>query len=379
MYVLGLMSGTSADGVDASLVEFKGNPYRPKWRLVNSTYTPYSLNLREEIINCGQGLKLNSQRWLELAESITEFHALAARTCDPKGKAVIVGGHGQTVFHRPPCSSKRGASLQLLQAPLLATLLHKPVIYDFRAKDLALGGEGAPLVPLADKALLGRGLGWRGVLNIGGIANISLIPPRFGPDRDFPVLGWDCGPGNTLIDLAVQTVCRGKLTFDCNGLIASKGSPDLYLIEKWLEEPFFKKIPPKSTGRETFGLEDLDRRLTEMSQMTSNDLIATLTVFSACVIAQDLRSLYNTKSILPIELFVAGGGAKNPFLMREIASRCHGIKVQTIDLIGIPVVAREAIAFALLAWWNVLNTPGSSSLTTGVSRPVVLGTKATPN
>ncbi len=378
MYVLGLMSGTSADGVDAALVHFSGNPNRPKWKLVNSISHEYPSDLRAAILDCGQGSALNSQEWLELAEAITEFHAHAALACDPKGDALIVGCHGQTVFHKPPKTGIRGASLQILQGPLLATLLNKLVVYDFRAKDLALGGQGAPLAPLLDAALIGRCLGWRAILNLGGIANISLIPPKVGSEKNSSVLGWDCGPANSLIDLAVQNHSDGEYNCDQDGLFAFNGVPNFQAINRWLEEPFFQTPPPKSTGREQFGRFDLDQRLKEIQPIAFNDLVSTLTVFSACVIAQDLDNLYQSKLIKPLELLIAGGGAKNPALFQEIVVRCRGIRVASITEIGLPSQYREAVSFALLAWWHILNKPGSSKAITGVSRPVILGTKATP-
>ncbi len=378
MNVLGLMSGTSSDGVDAALVRFSGNPNKPRWRLLNYISRQYSSALSKQIIDVGQGSKLNSQDLLELAEVITEFHADTAKSCDQNGIASIVGCHGQTLWHRPPSGSKRGASWQLLQAPLLATLLNRPVIYDFRSKDLALGGQGAPLVPLADDALLGRGMGWRGVLNLGGIANVSLIPPKSGPDRKSNILGWDCGPANSLIDLAVQRITNRESNFDKNGYIAAKGKPDLNVIASWLKEPFFQTSPPKSTGRDQFGLIDLEHRLDDLSHCSSNDLVSTLTIFSAAVIAQDFDQLYQKQSIKPIELFVAGGGVHNTTLFKAIMNQCRGIKVSSIQEQGIPAKAREAIAFALLAWWNRLKIPASCNATTGISRPAILGIETNP-
>ena len=142
----------------------------------------------------------------------------------------------------------RGASLQLLQAPLMAQLLNRPVIHDFRSADLAVGGHGAPLAPALDAAIFGRLGGWRGVLNLGGIANISLIPPRCGFDRFSSVIGWDCGPANTFIDFAVQKISKGQLSFDQDGLIAARGSPDEGRIELWLKATFFQLLPQKSNG-----------------------------------------------------------------------------------------------------------------------------------
>ena len=183
MRVLGLMSGTSADGIDAVLVDFTGDPSKPKWQILNTFSYEYPSSIREKIIQVGQGLKISSKDWLELAEEITELNAFAARTCDPDSTAEVVGCHGQTLFHRSVKKSKRGGSLQILLGPLLANLLDQIVIYDFRSKDIAAGGHGAPVVALVDEALVGRLYGWRGVLNLGGIANLTIIPPKSGIDK----------------------------------------------------------------------------------------------------------------------------------------------------------------------------------------------------
>ena len=373
------MSGTSADGVDAALVSFKGSSRYPKWQLLNAISIQYPHDLRKAILNAGQGVKLNSSEWLDLTEAITEFYFQTSRHCDPEGQASIIGCHGQTVFHRPPQNSSRGASLQLIQAPLLAMLLDRTIIYDFRSKDLALGGHGAPLAPLLDEALFGRIDGWRAVLNLGGIANISLIPPRRGPDKNQDVLGWDCGPANSLIDLSVEKISNGEFTFDRDGLIAAKGSPDLVSIKRWLGEAFFSKAPPKSTGRELFGLADLNRRLSELQPISSEDFISTMTTFTSCLVANDLNKIYENYLIRPVELLIAGGGCKNPVLLKEIINRCHGIRVSSTEDFGLPVNSREALSMALLAWWNILNRPSCFTTITGASRSSVLGIRANPN
>ncbi len=378
MYVLGLMSGTSADGVEAVLAQFIGDPNNPKWSLVNSVSMPYPVALSEQIINVSQGLELSSQEWLELAEAITEIHADAAKTCDPQRQSELVGCHGQTVWHRPCTSNKRGASLQLLQAPLLAQLFNRPVVHDFRSVDLALGGHGAPLAPLLDAALFGRINGWRAIINLGGISNITLIPPNSGPDRCASVMGWDCGPANTLVDFAVLKMSNGALRFDRDGLIAASGSPDEEIIQRWLKEPFFQKAPPKSTGREEFGLADLERRLKEISTFSNEDMIATLTAFTSAVIAQDLDHLKSLDLVRPIELLVAGGGCRNLTMLRELQRRCLGMRVLTVNEYGIPIESREALSFALLAWWHLREHFGNSPVITGAIRAGILGIKVNP-
>jgi anhydro-N-acetylmuramic acid kinase len=388
MRVLGLMSGTSADGVDAVLAEFSGPARRPQWRILNSASLAYPTKLRQQLVAIGQGQASSAGALLELAEEVTEAQAAAAQACDPLGLAQLVGCHGQTIWHRPPCGagqphshSRRGASWQLLQAPLLASLLQKPVVFDFRAADLALGGQGAPLVPPCDEALLGRIGGWRALLNLGGIANLTLLPPARGPDRQQPVRGWDCGPANSLLDLAVQRFSGGKLLWDAEGAWARRGQIDEQLIEHWLQAPYFQLAPPKSTGRELFGASDLETRLADLGRRAAScglgldaaDALATLTAFSAAVVAQDLKG-----GPKPLELLVAGGGARNLLLMEQLQQRCRGTAVRSLAELGINEAQREALAFALLAWWHLLGQPGSAPAVTGASRPSLLGVCAKP-
>ena len=379
MLCLGLMSGTSADGVDAVLARFSGAAQQPRWQLLEHHHTPYPDALRARLIAAGQGAPLPACDWLNLAEAITDVQATAANAADPQQKASLVGCHGQTLWHRPPTPTQRGASWQMLQAPLLAQLLQRPVVHDFRAADLALGGQGAPLVPRADAALLGPIDGWRGLLNLGGIANLTLIPPRCGPDRSAPVLGWDCGPANSLIDLAVDQFSGGRQSFDRDGAMALAGSCQEQWVKRWLEEPYFQDRPPKSTGRECFGRDDLQRRLTQMQALSADDAIATLTGFSAAVVAQDLDRLWTRQRIRPLELLVAGGGSRNPVLMAELKRRCKGTAVGLSDRKGIPAEAREALVFALLAWWHECRHPGNAPAITGASQDAILGVRVEPS
>ena len=400
MRVLGLMSGTSADGVDAVLADFAGPPQRPRWRILASGAIAYPNNLRRRLVALGQGQPTTAADLLELAEAVTEQQALAARACDPDQRAELVGCHGQTVWHRPPEAGRRGASWQLLQGPLLASLLGRPVVYDFRSADLALGGQGAPLVPPTDAALLGGIGGWRALLNLGGIANLTLLPPASGPERKAPVRGWDCGPANTLLDLAVARFSEGSLGFDADGAWARQGQVQETLIQRWLAEPYFRQPPPKSTGRESFGAADLERRLAELaaapiqpcrpaaapdaalqglasqdgatdagaSGAAAADALATLTAFTAAVVAADLE-----RGPRPVELLVAGGGSRNGFLMEQLRRRCRGFAVRPLEDLGIGNAEREALAFALLAWWHRLGHPGSMPAVTGASGASVLG------
>ena len=378
MRVLGLMSGTSVDGIDGVLVDFKGNPSKPKWKILNTVSYQYPSSTRQKILQVGQGLKINSKDWFELAEEITELNALAARNCDPDSTAKVIGCHGQTLFHRSAEQSKRGGSLQILLGSLLANLLNRSVIYDFRSKDIASGGHGAPLVALVDEALVGRLGGWRGVLNLGGISNLTIIPPKTGMDKTCECLGWDCGPGNSLIDLAIQESTDSSLMFDQNGLLASLGIPKFEVIEEWLKDPFFHLEPPRSTGREQFGFEDLQKREKDLGDVSIEDLLSTLTTFTASIISQDLNNLSRLKNIRLIELLVAGGGSSNLFLMRQLQKQCVGINVRKINEIGIPSQFREALAFAILSWWNFLGKKVNPKHITGADKSILYGVRVDP-
>ena len=378
MRVLGLMSGTSADGIDAVLVEFKGDPSKPKWKILNTSSYEYPSSTREKIIKVSQGLAINSQAWLELAEEITELNATAARICDPDATAEVVGCHGQTVFHRSVKNSKRGGSLQILLGPLLANILDQIVIYDFRSNDIAAGGHGAPLVALVDETLIGRLYGWRGILNLGGIANLTIIPPKNGTDKTSQCLGWDCGPANSLIDLAIQEGTNSSSNFDHNGFLASLGTPNLNIIEEWLKEPFFQLKPPRSTGREQFGSEDLQKRKQEAGNLSKEDLLSTLTTFTASIVAQDLENLFKRDNISLIELLVSGGGSKNLFLMQQLQKQCSGVQLRLINDIGMPFQYREALAFATLSWWHVLGKKVNPKYITGANKPILYGLRVDP-
>lgn len=381
MRVLGLMSGTSADGIDAVLASFSGRPERPRWQLLNSITLPYPAGLRDQLLAVGQGQSHPAAALLDLAEAVTEAQAGAARACDPRGQAELVGCHGQTLWHRPPQGCRRGASWQLLQGPLLAELLATPVVFDFRAQDLALGGQGAPLVPAADGALLPAIGGWLALLNLGGIANLTLLPPSSGPERQAPIQGWDCGPANSLLDLAVNQFSGGSLNFDANGAWASQGQINEALVGQWLEEPYLQQPPPKSTGRELFGAADLERRLQALGQaarvrgesLQAADALASLTAFTAAAVAQDLG-----RGPMPLELLVAGGGSRNHLLIAELRRRCRGMAVRPLAELGIGDCEREALAFALLAWWHALGHPGSRPSVTGARQASVLGVCAKP-
>ncbi|MEB3176373.1 MAG: anhydro-N-acetylmuramic acid kinase [Synechococcus sp.] len=378
--VLGLMSGTSADGVDGVLVEFSGPPSRPHWRILESAHHPYPEALRQQLVGAGQGLSLSAEGWLQLRQQITEQQARCARASDPQQRAQLVGCHGQTLWHQPPQDNQRGASWQCLDGPLLAELLQRPVVCDFRSADLARGGHGAPLVPLTDAALVPAIGGWRALLNLGGIANLTLLPPSAGPDRHQAIRGWDCGPANSLLDLAVAQFSGGRLSYDQGGAWAQQGTANETIVQQWLREPYFQQSPPKSSGREQFGQADLQRRLQQLQQacpagvsLTAADALASLSALTAAVVAADLA-----RGPAVVELLVAGGGCRNGALMQQLRQRCRGLWLRPLDAIGIDPQQREALAFALLAWWRQLGVAAANPAVTGAERSGSLGVLINP-
>ena len=374
--VLGLMSGTSADGVDGVLVKFWGNTQRPSWRLLSSAHHPYPVDLQQRIVAAGQGKPLPAAAWLQLEQEITKAQAVCARAADPKNCAQLVGCHGQTLWHQPPQPQLLGSSWQSLNAAALAEMLQKPVVSNFRAGDLARGGQGAPLVPSTDQALLPAIGGWRAVLNLGGIANVTLLPPAHGPDQTKPLRGWDCGPANSLIDLAVQFFSAGARNYDQDGSWALEGKVQEELLQQWLKEPYLQKTPPKSTGRELYGRQDLEARVLSLRKAgigAAADAIATLTAFSAAAIAADLD-----RGIKPLELLTSGGGCRNKALMLQLRNRCHGVWVRPLAELGIGHQEREALAFALLAWWQQRGFAAGIPSVTGAKRCGILGQLVRP-
>lgn len=374
--VLGLMSGTSADGVDGVLVRFWGRFNKPQWQLLSSGHHPYPIGLQEQIIAAGQGQALSAASFLQLEQEITNAQAICARLTDPSSRAQLVGCHGQTLWHQPPQGECLGASWQCLNAPRLAEILQRPVVSNFRAADLARGGQGAPLVPTTDRALIPSIGGWRGVLNLGGIANITLLPPAQGPDKAMALQGWDCGPANSLIDLAVQFFSCGAKNYDSDGSWALAGEVCEPLVQEWLTEPYFKQPPPKSTGRELFGRQNLEQRLKQLEQVgvsAAEDVIATLTAFSAAAVAADLG-----RGMKPLELLVSGGGCRNQALMLQLQKRCPGVWVRPLAELGIPHQQREALAFALLAWWQQRGVAAGLPSVTGAKRQGPLGVVVHP-
>ncbi|HEX7243469.1 MAG TPA: anhydro-N-acetylmuramic acid kinase [Longimicrobiaceae bacterium] len=375
MLIVGLMSGTSLDGVDAALVEVEGEGVADvRFRLVHWLTAPYDEARREAIH--GAILAGSAERLCGLHADLGEWFAEAVlRVCDEAGvppeRVSAVGSHGQTVWHRPPAGGARGATLQLGDPATVAERTGIATVSDFRTRDVAAGGQGAPLVPWVDQLLFALPRGARALQNIGGIGNVTWVPPRGSAGSAF---AFDTGPGNALMDAAVELATGGRLTFDRDGRLGAQGTVDEDLLAELLRHPFFAAEPPKSTGREEFG-RPFVMRLAEAVRPEGDrdwlDLVATLTELTARSIADAYRRWIVPRGV--DEVVVTGGGARNPTLVRRIRSLLEPLEVSGGEVLGVDPEAKEAVAFALLAWAHLRGIPANEPAATGAAGPRVLG------
>ena len=370
MLVIGLMSGTSADGVDGVLVAFTGAPPRLKWELISHTYVPHTQVLRESIFAAfGRGDSAHLCRLnVELGRVFGDAALQVIEDAGIKPEHVdLIGSHGQTIWHDP----EFGATLQLGDPAVIAEMTGTHVVSDFRSRDMAVGGQGAPLVSYVDALLFHHPGRVRVLQNIGGIANLTYLPPT----SDWPpegVLAFDTGPGNALMDYAANRATNGEWTYDINGRLAAQGVVSKDLLNELLSEPYFLKPPPKTTGREmfgeSFGLQVWDRAVA--LNLKPEDLITTLTAFTAHSIAQ---AYHDFLPQFPDEVILSGGGARNPVLLDMLRERLPGVRLILSDELGVSVEGKEALAFAVLAYETWHRRPGNLPAVTGARHPVILG------
>lgn len=375
MLIVGLMSGTSLDGVDAALVEIEGEGEEDvRFRLVHWLTASYDESRREAIH--GAILAGSADALCALHADLGEWMAEAVvRVCEeagvPRREVAAVGSHGQTVWHRPPAEGRRGATLQLGDPATIAERTGCAVVSDFRTRDVAAGGQGAPLVPWVDRLLFALPDRARALQNIGGIGNVTWVPPRGSAEGAF---AFDTGPGNALMDAAVEIATGGRLTYDRDGLLAAQGEVDRKLLEDLLRHPYFAQEPPKSTGREEFG-RPFVQRLVEAVEPEGDrdwlDLVATLTELTARSIADSYRRWVLPRGVG--EVVVTGGGARNPTLVNRIRSMLDPIEVSGGEVLGIDPECKEAVAFAALAWAHLRGIPANVPAATGAAGPRVLG------
>ena len=374
MKVIGLMSGTSVDGIDAALVEVTGEGYRVQAELLKGVTYAYPNEMRSRILDICAGAPITLQEFAAIDDAITHHFIAALSALETDLAAVdLIGSHGQTLHHRPPTGAQLGHTLQLGRGDLIAQTTHCPTVSNFRIADIALGGQGAPLVPIVDACLLSHQRHDLAVQNIGGIGNVTYLPlwDRAGSPPD-GIRGWDTGPGNALIDGAVAQLSNGQKTYDENGEWAAQGTPDLALIQDWLQQPFFKQSPPKSTGRELFSAQYTQKRWQEAQakSLSDADFLATLTDFTAATIELSYRQFLNK---IPKETLVGGGGSRNRYLMRQLQQRLPESLVISTDERQLDADYKEAIAFSILAYWRWHQVPGNLPSVTGARRPCLLG------
>jgi len=369
------MSGTSLDGIDAALVDFSESTQRPEWRVLAFTEHTYSAQQRQTIHDAI--VHGNAESLCLLHADLGEWFAAAAlRVCNDAGvtpeSVRAIGSHGQTVWHVPPQAGQRGATLQLGCPATIAERTGIDVISDFRTRDVAAGGEGAPLVPWVDRMLFAHDERSRVLQNIGGMANLTRVPPRGHSDA---LLAFDTGPGNALIDAAVEMASSGEQTYDRDGAWAARGSVDETLLRELLSHPYFERKPPKSTGRELFGrpmVEEIAARITSRDNASWAGLIATLTEFTARTIADAIDRWVKPQGA--DEVIITGGGAHNAHLVSRIRALLAPLPVHADEnVLGVQPAAKEALAFAALAWAHVLRVPGNVPEATGAAGLRVLG------
>lgn len=360
LYV-GVMSGTSADGIDACLAEFEGNACHEHGHV----HRPFEASLRERVLAVARGATLDEAATLDflLADAYAQaVRDLLEQTGTDHGRVRAIGCHGQTVLHRPAGEAR--TTIQLGDPHRLAALCEIDVVADFRRADMAAGGEGAPLAPAFHGTAFGSPDEHRCVANIGGMSNITVLPAG----QVTPALGFDTGPGNVFLDLWIAG--HGGKTYDANGSWSATGSVDNALLESLRADPWFRLPPPKSTGREYFERDWLEQhgggRLRELDPA---DVQATLAELTATTIADAVREhAPNTR-----RLIVSGGGAHNPDLLARLARLLPDSAVDTTADHGIEPEHVEALAFAWLAHRRLEGLPGNCPAVTGARREVPLG------
>ncbi|MGQ0287245.1 anhydro-N-acetylmuramic acid kinase [Pasteurellaceae bacterium 22721_9_1] len=359
-YYLGIMSGTSLDGVDIALLDFQSTP-----KMIATDFTPMPEALRQQLsalLQSGQTSlqnlgEIDHQLGLLYADSVNHF--LHKHQINPEHIQAI-GCHGQTIWHSP--NSTYPFTMQIGDMNLVAARTGITTIADFRRKDMAMGGQGAPLVPAFHQALFADPQYFTVVLNIGGISNISVLQPN----QDS--IGYDVGVGNALLDSWIERH-QGK-RYDKNAQWAKTGHINLALLKDLLDEPFFQQPAPKSTGRELFNLHWLDKKLAKYTALLPADIQRTLVEFTVQGIVQELNHFQTS---YPCRLLVCGGGAKNPLIMQSLKDHLPQWQVQTTNDYGVDLDYVEAAAFAWLAYQRMNNLPSNMPSVTGAKSAVCLG------
>ncbi len=375
MRIIGLISGTSADAIDAALCEVEGAPPHLQARIVAALPYAYPPGFQDRILDACRPERSSVDALCQLHADLGEhFAAAALRLLDEIGLAPagvdLIGSHGQTVWHQVREDGSVSATLQLTEASIIAERTGITTVSNFRPRDVAAGGQGAPLTSYADWLLLRHPDHWRAVQNIGGIGNVTFLPPL--SDQASAPLALDTGPGNALIDAAITLITGGAQHYDRDGALAAQGQADADWLAGLLAHPYYRRQPPKTTGRELFGAGMAEALLAEGRARGLDDasIVATLTALTAASIADAYRRF----APAPVgEVIVGGGGQRNPVLMAMLRERLAGTPVLTHEDVGLDSDNKEALVFALLAHETWHHRPGNHPALTGASHPVVMG------
>ncbi len=375
--VVGLMTGTSADAVDAALVRFRGRGLETTHELVAYTETPLEPAVRREVLEVAGARLVEPERLMRLDAALGELYAattldLLAGAGVPPSAVAAIGSHGQTVRHVPrDAGGGEALTLQVGSAAILAERTGIAVVSNFRQRDVAAGGEGAPLVPIADAWLFRSASESRALLNLGGMANVTHLPKGVALES---IVAFDTGPGNAVLDALVERSSGGAERRDEGGERAARGTPAPALLAELLADPFFALPPPRSTGRERFGTgyaDALARTATGLG-LSAQDLLATATELTAASAADAIhRHLVPRGGVDAV--YASGGGVRNATLMSALARRLAPIPLRRLADLGVPADAKEALAFAFLAHLTLDRLPGNVPAATGARRAVVLG------
>jgi anhydro-N-acetylmuramic acid kinase len=374
--VVGLMTGTSADAVDAVLVRLKGDGLAATHEVLAERESPLEDDLRSEVLAVAAAKTLEPERLMRLDVRLAEVYAEAVREIAEGagvklGSIAAIGSHGQTVRHLPRSGSARALTLQLGSAPTLAERTGVTVVSDFRKRDTAAGGEGAPLVPIADWWLFRSEKESRVLLNLGGMANVTWLKKGGALDD---VIAFDTGPGNAVLDGLVRAGTRGLARHDESGGLAASGRAHEALLEELLADPFFTLPPPRSTGRERFG-ESYAERLADLGDglgLTFEDTLATAVELTAASVERAVREHLSPRGKVDA-VYASGGGVRNVTLMMALRRRLDGIRLDRLDTLGVSAGTKEALAFAFLAHLTLCGEPGNVPGATGARHSVVLG------
>ncbi len=373
MIVIGLISGTSADGIDAACVEITGAPPHVRARTLSFVAVPWPDDVRAAIFRAFRpetsGVDFLCALNFQVGACFADAARRAAEAADISMDRVdLIGSHGQTVWHAVGADDPVQSTLQIGQPAVIAEDTGVTVVSDFRARDVAAGGQGAPLVGYTDYLLLRDERRTRALQNIGGIANVTVIPAGCAADD---VLAFDTGPGNMLIDDATLRATNGAQTYDRDGILAAQGQPDAAMLAELMSHPYLALPIPKTTGREQFGRQfgETVWQAGLARGLTGVDVVATVTAFTAASIADAYA-----RFVGPVdEVIASGGGADNPTLMRMLAQRLPNSRVMRSDAAGLPADGKEAIAFAVLAYETIHDRPGALPRVTGARGARVLG------